>query len=130
MYVCFILPHPATFFPHANRPHGLKAEAISVEKWGIATDRLKKIPNPRTGSRLLPTGSCILGLLGVLSCMYNGKFDLKESCNAIRALGSWLLASWLLVLCILNSSLTNAALKLNHCLALCSCPLVPAYWAP
>ena len=37
---CFLLLHLATKFPHANRPHGLKAEAISDEKWGIATDRL------------------------------------------------------------------------------------------
>ena len=35
--------------PRAHRPHGLKAEAIAIEKWGIATDRLKKNPNPRPG---------------------------------------------------------------------------------
>jgi hypothetical protein len=27
---------------YAQWPHGLKAEAIADEKWGIATDRLKK----------------------------------------------------------------------------------------
>jgi hypothetical protein len=36
-------------FPHAHRPHGLNAEAVANEKWGIATDRLKKNQNLHTG---------------------------------------------------------------------------------
>jgi hypothetical protein len=30
-------------FPHAHRPHGLNAEAIANEKWGIATDSALQI---------------------------------------------------------------------------------------
>ena len=53
---------------------GLKAEAIGKKKWGIATDRLQKNPNPRTwllvpapwvsGSCLL--GSCLLGRVNIV----------------------------------------------------------------
>jgi hypothetical protein len=69
MYVCFLLTHPATIFTHAQRPHGLNAEAIANEKWGIATDRLKKIPNLRAVLLVPPyidtpvTSSCLLALL-------------------------------------------------------------------
>ena len=42
-------------FPHAKRPHGLNAEAIANEKWGIATDRLKKMKK----SALLVSGSAL-----------------------------------------------------------------------
>ena len=64
MYVCFLLTHPATILSHANRPHGLKAEAIANEKWGIATDRLKKMKKSAllvSGSALWVFGSCALG---------------------------------------------------------------------
>ena len=51
-------------FPHAKRPHGLNAEAIANEKWGIATDRLKKMKKSAllvSGSALWVFGSCALG---------------------------------------------------------------------
>ena len=60
---------------------------MPVEKWGIATDRLKKKKNPRSGL-LVP---------------------------AQLALGSFILAVFS---CILDSSLTIAALKVNHCFLL------------
>ena len=51
-------------FNHAQWPHGLKAEAIADEKWGIATDRLNKNQDPAllvSGSALWVFGSCALG---------------------------------------------------------------------
>ena len=79
LYVCFILPHPATFVPLANRPHGLKAEAIAVEKWGIATDRLFFIKKIRL---LAPAhwafGSCVMGYLGVPSFIRESSLTSKS----------------------------------------------------
>ena len=46
--------------PRAHRPHGLKAEAIAIEKWGIATDRLKKIQIRALGSWWLPIWLLVL----------------------------------------------------------------------
>ena len=40
--VCLFSSHTSSYnLSHAKRPHGLNAEAIANEKWGIATDRLK-----------------------------------------------------------------------------------------
>jgi hypothetical protein len=40
--VCLFSSHTSSYnLSHAKRPHGLNAEAITNEKWGIATDRLK-----------------------------------------------------------------------------------------
>ena len=43
MYVCFLLTLQLLSFPMQTGLIGLKAEAIGKKKWGIATDRFKKI---------------------------------------------------------------------------------------
>ena len=91
MYVCFLLTHPATIFPHSKWFHGLNAEAIANEKWGIATDRLKKIPNLRAVLLVPPyidtpvTSSCLLALLvkvmlsRIVECLLVSKHSVDTS---------------------------------------------------